>query len=251
MKHKGKLFVFEGGDGTCKTTQTKLLAERLNKEGYSVAEIDFPRYGQVPKGHPASFFERKYLIKKEFGFTRGYGPVIGVNPYFASISYAVDRCDAAFCQENKPNLWDLLNSDFCIVSNRYTPSNIGFQAVKIEDSAERVEFIKWLIDLEYNKLNIPEPDLVIIMDLDSDMAMELKRRQRENQGWPKDAHEEDLTTFEKARNAYLAAAQLFPDTWKVIKAGEKVHPALDILAGLHPQGLVHERIWTEVKRFLN
>lgn len=42
---KGKLIVLEGTDGTGKATQTRLMAQKLEAEGVSFREIDFPRYG--------------------------------------------------------------------------------------------------------------------------------------------------------------------------------------------------------------
>ena len=41
---KGKLIVFEGTDGAGKTTQTRLMAQRLTREGAAFRVIDFPRY---------------------------------------------------------------------------------------------------------------------------------------------------------------------------------------------------------------
>ena len=43
---KGKLIVFEGTDGSGKATQSKLLCERLAREGIPYQHINFPRYGK-------------------------------------------------------------------------------------------------------------------------------------------------------------------------------------------------------------
>ena len=247
----GNLFVIEGGDGTGKTDQVKLLGARLKGEGYKVAEMDFPRYGDPPDGNPASFFVRKYLQKKEFGFVNGYGPASNVNPYGASLAYALDRFDAAFCHEARPNLWDLLKDGYQVVSNRYTQSNIGFQASKIEDTEERIKFIEWLTDLEYRILGIPQPDLVLVLDLDPAIARELKARQRKGQGQSLDAHESNVQILDRAREVYLEASKLFPNTWTVVDVAEKIHPSLDILAGLRSKEVIHEKIWIKVKEFLN
>lgn len=247
----GNLFVIEGGDGTGKTDQVNFLVERLEKEGYKVASADFPRYGEPPVGNPASFFVRKYLQKDKFGFTEGYGPASDVNPYAASLAFALDRFDAAFCHENRPNLWDLLRDGYQVVSNRYTQSNIGFQASKFDIPEKRAKFIRWLLDLEYRVLGIPEPSLVLVLDLDPAIARELKRRQRKEQGEALDAHESNSQILDKAREAYLEAAVLFPDAWAVIDVADKVHPSLDILAGVHSREVIHEKIWVKVKEVLN
>lgn len=45
---KGKLIVFEGTDGSGKATQSKLLFERLQREGVDCRKLNFPRYGENP-----------------------------------------------------------------------------------------------------------------------------------------------------------------------------------------------------------
>ena len=42
----GKLIVFEGTDGSGKATQSKLLFERLQREGVDCRKLQFPRYGE-------------------------------------------------------------------------------------------------------------------------------------------------------------------------------------------------------------
>lgn len=46
---KGKLIVIEGTDCSGKETQTKLLMERLKKDGEKVATLSFPMY-DTPSG---------------------------------------------------------------------------------------------------------------------------------------------------------------------------------------------------------
>ncbi len=41
----GTLVILEGGDGSGKATQTQILKERLEKEGYQVMAVSFPDYG--------------------------------------------------------------------------------------------------------------------------------------------------------------------------------------------------------------
>jgi dTMP kinase len=60
---KGKLIVIEGIDGSGKTVQTRLLVERLSKQGYQVKMTDFPQYG---KSFFADMIER--YLKGEFGW---------------------------------------------------------------------------------------------------------------------------------------------------------------------------------------
>ena len=81
---KGKLIVIDGSDGSGKATQTALLVERLKKEGKNVEVFDFPQYGNW-----SAVFVEKYL-RGEFGSMKE------VNPYTASLFYALDRYAASF-----------------------------------------------------------------------------------------------------------------------------------------------------------
>lgn len=244
MQRKGKLMVCEGIDGSGKYTQFVLLQRRLEEVGFRVFVFDFPRYGTPPHGHPASHFVRKYLRKPEFGFKQGYGSAREVGPYIASLFYALDRYDAAFCNENRPNLNDLLAGGAIILSNRYTQSNIGHQASKIEDPIERRAFIEWLLKTEYDILKIPKPDLVLLFNMLPSIAVALKEKQRAGQRIEKDAHEEDPAGLERSHRAYLEAAELFPDHWVVINAYDEPNNV-----PLEPSK-IHEMAWQEVMKRL-
>ncbi len=76
----GKLIVLEGGDGTGKTTQVRLMAQRLEREGVPFRQVKFPRYGS-PFAAPVE----RYL-QGDLGTRPG-----DVSAYAASTLYAVDR----------------------------------------------------------------------------------------------------------------------------------------------------------------
>lgn len=103
----GKLVVIEGTDGSGKSTQFRLLSERLEQEGVPFRHIVFPRYDQ-----PSSALIRMYL-DGEFG----HDPA-DVNAYAASTFYAVDRF-ASYRQD-----WgEYYQQGGLILSDRYTTSN--------------------------------------------------------------------------------------------------------------------------------
>ena len=76
----GKLIVFEGTDGSGKSTQFSLLTRRLEARGVDFRTMVFPQYTE-----PSSALIRMYL-GGEFGARPS-----DVNAYTASTFYAVDR----------------------------------------------------------------------------------------------------------------------------------------------------------------
>ena len=76
----GKLIVFEGTDGSGKSTQFKLLCQRLEQEGVAFQRLIFPQYQE----------ESSALIRMYLAGQFGSHPS-DVNAYAASAFYAVDR----------------------------------------------------------------------------------------------------------------------------------------------------------------
>jgi len=187
----GKLIVFEGVDGSGKSTQFELMCDRLTKENVQFKRLIFPRYSE-----PSSA-----LIKMYLGGELGENPD-DINAYAASSFYAVDRY-ASFIQD-----WhEYYNSGGLIVTDRYTTSNALHQGAKMIAS-ERSSFFKWLYDYEFGLLGLPEPDLVIYMDICAEFAAKrLKRRQSETDTHA-DIHENEAY-LRKSVECGLQAANQF------------------------------------------
>ena len=193
---KGKFIAIDGTDGSGKATQTKLLAERLKKDGFQVEIADFPQYGTKSSG-----LIEKYLNGK-------YGNAKKIGPYRASIFYAVDRYDASF----KIRQW--LQEGKIVISNRYVTANMAHQGGKIEDNNKREKYFNWLYELEYKLFNIPKPDLNIILHVDAKIAQQLidnKNSRDYINGEKRDIHENDLEHLKNAENVYLKIARSFSD----------------------------------------
>src|SRR3990167_2931232 len=122
QNHLGVFIVLEGADGSGKTTQFKLLAERLRAVGHDVAVFDFPRYDE-----PSSYFVKRYL-------NGDYGPASEVSPYTASLFYALDRFEAA------PAIKQALAAGQIVLSNRYVGSNMAHQGSKFGTLAEQRKY---------------------------------------------------------------------------------------------------------------
>ena len=178
---KGKLIIIEAGDGCGKATQTKLLYDRLNQAGYKVKKIEYPDY-ESPACTPV-----KMYLQGEFG-----GHVDDVNAYAASVLFAVDRY-ASYRMKWKKDY----EEGTIILADRYTTSNMVHQAVKIEDSKMRDEFLSWLWDTEFTKMGLPVPDKVIFLNMPPDISNKLIDNRAKKDNRKKDIHEQDKNYLEK------------------------------------------------------
>lgn len=179
---QGKLIVFEGTDGSGKATQARMMAERLEREGVTFQVIDFPRYGN-PFAEPARLYLQGVLGDKPGD----------VNAYAASVLYAVDRY-ASY----KEDWGKAYEEGKLILANRYTTSNAVHQASKLPDE-ERGAYLDWLFELEYGKLGLPKPDLVIYLDLPNELSERMMRQREASTGTNADIHERDDAYLRRCR----------------------------------------------------
>ena len=193
----GKLIVIEGTDGSGKSTQFKLMAERLENENTPFRRLVFPRYSK----------ESSALIRLYLGGAFGTKPS-DVNAYAASAFFSVDRY-ASYKED-----WGQWYEDGGLIfSDRYTTSNAVHQASK-EPEESRAEFLKWLYEFEYDKLGLPRPDLVIYLDVPTAFTEKMMRSREAATNTSADIHEQDLTYLATCRETGRTAAQFYG--WKII-----------------------------------
>ena len=171
---KGKLIVLEGIDGSGKSAQYRRLCQRMENDKIAYNHIVFPRYDK----------ESSALIRLYLGGSFGTHPG-DVNAYTASTFYAVDRF-ASY----RDDWGKVYENGGLILSDRYTTSNAVHQGSKLSD-AELPAFFSWLADLEYNKMGLPEPDLVIYLDVDLKTSRQRMRQREEKNHTHADIHEMD------------------------------------------------------------
>ena len=193
----GKLIVIEGTDGSGKSTQFKLLTERVAAEGREFQKLVFPQYAE-----PSSALIRMYL-----GGEFGSNPT-DVNAYAASAFYAVDR------YASYKKVWgDWYEQGGLVLSDRYTTSNAVHQASK-EPEERQGEFLKWLYEFEYDRLGLPRPDLTIYLDVPTDFTEKMMRSREAATNTKADIHEQDLSYLATCRRTGRAAAAFYG--WTVI-----------------------------------
>jgi dTMP kinase len=132
------------------------LVERLLKENKKVKKMDFPQYKN-------NFFGR--LLRE--CLDGKFGDFIAVNPKIASVLYAADRW------ESSDNIRKWLNEGYTIISDRYVSSNQIHQGGKIKNDKDRVDFMKWLDEMEFKIFKIPKPDGIIFLDVPIEITEKL------------------------------------------------------------------------------
>lgn len=193
---RGKLIVIEGTDCSGKETQAKLLCNKLNEMGMETKIISFPVYDS-PTGRifGACYLGKpemcdKYLNNEYGWFKEGAS---NVNPMVASMYAAADR------KYNIQYINKLLDSGINVIMDRYIYSNMAHQACKIFDKEEREKFIRKLELLEFDILELPRPDITILLYVPVNVSAELKSKRVEKG----DQHENDLDYLKRAEEVYL------------------------------------------------
>ncbi len=196
------LFIdLEGLDGCGKTTQTELLCKRFEKENIKYKKIKLPDYES-----DSSILVRKYL-NGDFGKNAN-----DVNAFAASVLFAADRF-ASYTEKWKN---DYKNGTL-IFSDRYTPANALYQMTKLEPE-EWDSYLEWLFDFEYNKIGIPEPTMVVFLDMPVEVSQKLMTSRYNGDESKKDVHECNVEFLRKCRESALYACEKYG--WKVISCAE-------------------------------
>ena len=188
----GKLIVVEGAcDGIGKSTQYDLLKKRLIEDGNTVVAHHFPSYGEYQG------VSVEHYLKGE------YGSPDSLSPYFINNLYASDRAitwHTKLKKEYENNI---------ILLDRYTTSSLIYQSALIDNLEERKKFINYVIDFEYKKLGIKEPDLVIFLEAPFDLVSEMRKKRKQNDGVENDIYEKDNGLMKKIyENAIFVADYL-------------------------------------------
>ena len=220
---KGKLIVLEGIDGSGKSAQYRRLCARFDEMGMAYHHIVFPRYDQ----------ESSALIRMYLNGVFGAHPS-DVNAYAASTFFAVDRY-ASY----RTDWGEIYENGGLILSDRYTTSNAIHQGSKLPE-AELPAFFDWLYDLEYGKMGLPRPDLVLYLDMPTEITEKMMRSREAATGTHADIHEQDEAYLKSCREA---AREIVKDCgWTVIHCakGDAPRTVEDI----------HNQVYRTVKKLL-
>ena len=193
MSIEGVFISFEGGEGSGKSTQTKLLKEWLEKNGEAVLLTREP--GGTPLGNQL----REILLDNKTGL---------ISPRAEALMYAADRANHVFAK-----IRPALDKGEIVITDRYFDSSVAYQgAGRVLLPAEVARISRWATESL-------TPTLTIIMDLPAEIGLaRLDSTDR--------LESEPLAFHERVRQEYLNLANTDPERFMIVDASlaiEQIH----------------------------
>jgi dTMP kinase len=187
---QGIFIAFEGGEGTGKSTQSKLLAQWLEQEGESVVLT------REPGGTDLGKDLRKILLGHETG---------AISPRAEALLYAADRAHHVYSV-----IRPALDRGDVVITDRYFDSSAAYQgAGRILNPAEVARISRWATESLY-------PTLTILIDVPAEIGLgRLQSRDR------LEAESNDF--HERVRQEYLQIAMMDPERYFVVDGTQPVN----------------------------
>jgi dTMP kinase len=186
---QGIFIAFEGGEGTGKSTQSKLLAQWLQQEGESVVLT------REPGGTDLGKDLRKILLGHETG---------AISPRSEALLYAADRAHHVYSV-----IRPALDRGDVVITDRYFDSSAAYQgAGRILNPAEVARISRWATESLY-------PTLTILIDVPAEIGLgRLQSRDR------LEAESNDF--HERVRQEYLQIAMMDLERYFVVDGTQPV-----------------------------
>jgi dTMP kinase len=191
---RGVFITFEGPEGSGKSTQLRMLAERLRKAGRDVLET------QEPGGTPIGMQIRRVLLD---GANRDLCPTAEMLLMFAARAQNVDQ-------------WILpaLAAGRIVLSDRFTDSTLVYQGAARGLGAELV------YEVDRIACRGLVPDLTLVIDIETEAGLERARhRNHTTQNVETRMEEESAAFHRKVREAYRQLAADEPRRVRLIDGG--------------------------------
>lgn len=186
---RGKFITFEGGEGSGKSTQVKLLSDTLRGMG-----IDVVQTREVGGAPSAEVIRDLWLAQKE-----GYWDAL--TELFLIM--------AARREHLTKTVFPALSRGAWVISDRFADSTRAYQGIGMGLGLEMVDDLYKRIAPDF------EPDLTLLLDLrvDEGLARIAKR------GGLDDRYQKKNIEFhQKLRDAYLSLAKTYPERFRIIDA---------------------------------
>ena len=186
---KGVFIAFEGGEGSGKSTQSKLLKDWLEEEGEEVV------LSREPGGTEMGKDLRRILLDHSTG---------EISPRAEALLYAADRAHHVYSK-----IRPALERGEVVITDRYFDSSIAYQgAGRVLVSGEVARISRWATESLF-------PTLTILIDLPAEIGLgRLKSKDR--------LEVEPLDFHERIRQEYLQLALLDPERYLVVDGRQTV-----------------------------
>jgi dTMP kinase len=184
-KTEGLFISFEGGEGSGKSTQSKLLKEWFENEGRSVVLT------REPGGTTLGKNLRKILLDNDTG---------EIAPRSEALLYAADRAHHVYTL-----IRPALERGDVVITDRYFDSSIAYQgAGRVLSSSEVARINRWATESLF-------PTLTIILDQSADIGLSrIKNADR--------LESESIEFHNRVRQEYLQLAAMDPERYLVLDA---------------------------------
>jgi dTMP kinase len=207
----GRFITFEGGEGSGKSTQAGILANRLSRAGRPVFAT------REPGGSPAAEEIREALLS---------GKVWQFGPLAEAIMFSVARADHIDYA-----IKDALQQGRWVVCDRFIDSTRAYQGVTAGVPRGLISALERLT------VGALSPDVTFILDIPAEDG--LARAQERAEGAELDRFEgQQLMLHERVRRAFLDIAEEEPARCVVVDASQ-------------PEAMVAEDVWEAVLHRLN
>ena len=182
---KGLFIAFEGGEGSGKSTQVKLLKKWLESEGHEVIQTREPGGTDLGKGL------REILLSHSTG---------DISPRAEALLYAADRAHHVHSV-----IRPALEAGEIVITDRYFDSSIAYQgAGRVLEPGEVARISRWATESLF-------PTLTVVLDLPAEVGLSrLKKKDR--------LEAEPLAFHERIRQEFLQLALLDPERYLVVDA---------------------------------
>jgi dTMP kinase len=201
MAQKGRFITLEGGEGTGKSTQVKLLQQALSAAGIDVVTT------REPGGTDQAERIRNLLLQRDSG---NFDPVTEVLMMFAARrEHLVDK------------IWPSVDAGKWVVSDRFADSTRAFQGYGMNIAQDVIDDVYKIVAGDF------QPDLTFIFDIDPEAGLQRSLKQlqvtQDSTESTEDRYERMGIAFHtRLREGFLEIAKRFPERCVVIDAAQDI-----------------------------
>lgn len=187
---RGRFFAFEGIDGSGLTTQSSLLKDWLEKQGFTTLLTKEPTDGPIGS-------QIRLVLSKR----------LSMRPTALALAFAADRMDHL-----ETDIIPKVKNGVIVISDRYYLSSYAYQSLDVN--------LKWLMEVNSKCL---KPDMTFLLDVP---ALICKKRM-EKMRWHVELYEE-TGKLEDVRKGFLTLAEELKKSGENIKIIDGNRPVSEI-----------------------